>query len=123
MTCTFEDFQKGHPGPYIVGRVFNVSVNNLETWAELQHRILATRAGWAGGMDGWCESVRTQYGVMSTGERALLLAILFVCDYTWLADELAEGRSFLNLMEYVSGEYAWAAAACIARIDKTRPVL
>jgi hypothetical protein len=57
--------------------------------------------------------VRRCDGVASSGERILLHAICYVCDFAWLADELAEGKAWRN-MDRVSGEWRLAVAACIA---------
>jgi hypothetical protein len=51
-------------------------------------------------------------GVASSGERVLLHAILYVTDFAWLADELAEGKAWRN-MDRASGDHRRAVAACI----------
>jgi hypothetical protein len=56
-------------------------------------------------------------GVSSSGERILLHAVCYVCDFAWLADELGtdekgKGRVWQN-MDRVSGEHRRCVAACI----------
>lgn len=51
-------------------------------------------------------------GVCSSGERILLHAILYATDFAWLADELTDGRAWRD-MDYASGEYRAAVAACV----------
>ena len=56
-------------------------------------------------------------GVASSGERVLLHAVCYVCDFAWLADELAtdskgKGRAWQN-MHRVSGDHRRAVAACV----------
>lgn len=51
-------------------------------------------------------------GVSSSGERILLHAICYACDFGWLADELGGERIWQN-MDRASGNYTRAIAACI----------
>lgn len=51
-------------------------------------------------------------GVCSSGERILLHAILYVCDFAWLADKLG-GKEVWQNMNRASGEWQDAVAACI----------
>jgi hypothetical protein len=51
-------------------------------------------------------------GVCSSGERVLLHAILYVTDFAWLADELADGSAWRN-MNRASGDHQRCVAACI----------
>ena len=87
-----------------------------ETWNELQAQIVAFNSAEGH----FVERVRHRDGVASTGERVLLHAICFATDFAWLADELdtteESGRAWRR-MEYSSGEYRAAVAACIARED------
>lgn len=116
MISTYESFRDGVGGQF-VRREFGVDLAGTVTWLELKEMILASRrkAGVSATVDAW----RDRYHTMSTGDRALMLAVLHAADYTWLADELQAEceRSFFDLMESVHGEWAWAIAACIARLD------
>lgn len=53
---------------------------------------------------------------LSSGERAVLAAALHAADYSWLADELDEGRTWWRL-DITHGDHAAAVAACILRVD------
>lgn len=61
--------------------------------------------------------VRQCDGVASSGERVLLHAIAYVCDFAWLADELTDGRAWQR-MGRTDEHFARAVAACIAQIDE-----
>lgn len=57
-------------------------------------------------------------GVCSSGERILLHAICYACDFAWLADKLQAGRrnrkpGVWQNMDRASGDYGRAVAACI----------
>jgi hypothetical protein len=66
------------------------------------------------------ERARRCNGVCSSGERILLHAICYVCDFAWLADELGgkghtkNGVWVWRNMDRVSGVWRRAVAACIA---------
>ena len=61
-------------------------------------------------------------GVASSGERVLLHAICYVCDFAWLADELDAGKASpardrnntWRNMDRAGGDWRRAVAACIA---------
>ena len=63
--------------------------------------------------------VRDCDGVCSSGERVLLHAICYVCDFAWLADDLRTGRRKHNgrgvweNMGRASGDFQRAVAACV----------
>lgn len=86
------------------------------SWAELRdHVIDFNDAAHDNGY--FVERVRTSAGVCSSGERILLKAIAYVCDFAWLADELDEaedgpGWSWRH-MDKASGEHRACVAACI----------
>src|SRR5690606_39523854 len=71
------------------------------------------------GSEAFEKRVRKQFGKASTGESALVLAILFAVDYRRLADKLCEesGRSFLQYLEYTHGRHLLAVLACLLRED------
>lgn len=52
-------------------------------------------------------------GTCSSGERILLHAIMYVCDFAWLADKLG-GKKVWQNMNRAGGEFQEAVAACIA---------
>lgn len=58
--------------------------------------------------------VRQCDGVASSGERILLHAICYACDFAWLADELSGGCAWQN-MDRAAGDWCHAVAACIAQ--------
>lgn len=112
--CTFIDFRDG-PGGRFVADTFGLDITDIQDWGTFRAVMLDHRQD-LGGAAAFVARVQRRYGTGSTGERALLLAVLFAIDYRWLADELAResGRSFLEDMENTSGEWARAAAACLA---------
>lgn len=52
----------------------------------------------------------------SSGETALIMAILHAADYSRFADDLAGGKAW-HLLEYAHDDYAAAVAAAIFRRD------
>lgn len=58
-------------------------------------------------------AARRYEGVCSSGERVLLMAILCLTDFAWLADELQEGLTWQQFSR-VGGDFRKAVTACIA---------
>jgi hypothetical protein len=52
-------------------------------------------------------------GVCSSGERILLHAICYACDFAWLADKLQKKGFVWQNMDRASGEWGRSVAACI----------
>lgn len=57
------------------------------------------------------------FGVLSSGERAVLLALLGALDFSSLADQLASRSGTWTLMDVTHGRHRDAVAACILRRD------
>lgn len=62
--------------------------------------------------------VRQCDGVCSSGERILLHAIATVCDFAWLADELAGKKCTWQQMNRAGGDWLRAVAACILALNE-----
>lgn len=94
-------------------------MSDLRTWDQFTQAALAARPVRNDDYQPFIDRVERRAGTASTGELALLMAVLFAMDYRWLAEKIAEecGRSFLRLMEYTTGDHAQAASACIERRD------
>lgn len=60
----------------------------------------------------YVDAVQRYSGKCSSGERVLLLAILYATDFAWLADELDDGRTWRRL-SYVSGGHRDAVITCL----------
>jgi hypothetical protein len=60
-------------------------------------------------------AARKLQGVASTGERALLHAVLAACNFTDLADELARGQTW-GMMLRIDPDYRLAVATVMARV-------
>jgi hypothetical protein len=84
-----------------------------DSWRELRRLIVHFNDPDIGR---FVDIARHAYGGASSGERVLLLAIMYVCDFAWLADELIDGHAWRR-MHAASGKYRQAVAACIAAED------
>ncbi|KJS08560.1 MAG: hypothetical protein VR78_17810 [Hoeflea sp. BRH_c9] len=58
------------------------------------------------------QAARRIEGVLSTGELPVLLAMLHAADFSWLADELADGQTW-RMMDRTHGPHATAVALAI----------
>lgn len=119
--CTFAEFRDGLGGSF-VRNLLGLDISRLQTWACFQTAALDHRKTFGGPLDGaerFVGHIQKKFGVCSTGERTVILGILFAMNYRELADELAHevGRSFLDFAESTSGEHLDAAIACIRRRD------
>jgi hypothetical protein len=108
---TFHQFQASHPARAIF-RALGLSeyLDSAKSWPHLRHLIVEYNDPDQGR---FVECARRYDGVCSSGERILLHAIIYVCDFAWLADELAAGRAWQR-MDRASGEWRACVAACIA---------
>lgn len=117
---TFRDFRDNPSAIRMVNALLGLDMSELKTWSHFTQAALYARPIDMGGdYQPFIDRIENRAGTASTGELALLMAILFAMDYRWLAEKIAEesGRSFLRLMEYTSGDHSRAAAACIERND------
>jgi hypothetical protein len=89
-----------------------------QSWRSLRLLIVEFNDGNNGN---FVEFVRDCNGAASSGERILLHAICYVCDFAWLADELSgtanvDGKPFgaaWRNMDRANGEHRRCVAACI----------
>ncbi len=63
-------------------------------------------------------NIKSRFKKSSSGERVLIMAILYASDYCHLADEMAKRArvTFLGMMQYTGGELKAATLACLARL-------
>lgn len=112
MRCVllhFADFSAG-PGGDICRRL-GVNIDKCTTWqAFTATMVLSNRRGVL------VDAARHLDGVASSGERAVLHAMLAAADFAWLADELSDGHTWRRL-DHVYGDHRLAVAACLARAD------
>jgi hypothetical protein len=113
---SFAAFKAGHPAQAMFRKL------GLEEY-------LATATGWRmlralivdfNGCDEghFVKLVRQCDGVCSSGERIVLHAISTVCDFAWLADELAGKKCTWQDMNRASGDWLRAVAACILGLNE-----
>lgn len=116
---TFSDFRNNLAAAALVQSLVGLDMSDLRTWDQFTQAALAARPARDGDYQPFIDRVEHRAGTASTGELALLMAVLFAMDYRWLAEKIAEecGRSFMRLMEYTTGDHAQAASACIERRD------
>lgn len=105
---TFATFRAG-PGGEICRRI-GLDVSGLTDWRD----YTAAVAALAGRDNGLVAAVRS--ACLSSGERAVLAAALHAADYSWLADEVDDGRTWRRL-DNTHDAFAMAVAACILRVD------
>lgn len=110
----FNDFRDGKGGELCCR--LGIDISMCETWSEFTAAMVHFNDKTDGGL---IEAARRLDGVGSTGERALLHAVLSAADFSRLADELSGGTVWLRL-DYVFGDHRMALAACVARLDRGR---
>lgn len=117
----FAGFKAGHPAAAMFRKLgLEEYLQEATSWRHLRALIVAFNDP---GVGRFVELVRQCNGVCSSGERTLLHAIATVCDFAWLADELAQKRAKQHggtwrLMSCASGSWLHAVAACILASDE-----
>ena len=106
---TFADFKAG-PGADIIG-MFGIPVDQCVNWDHLKETFVCANDDGA-----LTAKARRLNGVLSSRQRIVLHAVLHACDYDWLADEFAHGRSW-DEFSSLGGQHLEAVLACIARRD------
>ena len=107
---TFAEFKAGAPARAMFRKMgLQEYLEAAQSWRSLRKLIVHFNDAEEGN---FAALARDCDGVASSGERVLLHAILYVTDFAWLADELAEGKAWRN-MDRASGEHRRAVAACI----------
>lgn len=104
---SFASFRDG-PGGEICRRL-GMDIAECQSW--LDYKKLGQ---WNDNL--FTEKATAFYDVGSSGERALLLGVLYAAGFASLADELAEGKAWRN-MHRAGGDFCDALAACILQKD------
>lgn len=107
---TFQDFRNG-PGADIARRLFNIDIANMSSWTEFRSAVSA-----ASNRPGFLERIETEISRMSSSEKALAAAMLYVVDYAAQANDV--GGNFLALFAQCSGAHRTAALAALAAIGR-----
>lgn len=111
---TFEEFKAGDPARSMFRKLG--LLDHLDAaigWRHLRAIIVDFNACDEGN---FVKLVKQCDGVCSSGERILLHAICFACDFAWLADKLQKKGTVWQNMDRASGEFGRAVAACIEGI-------
>lgn len=108
----FQHWKSLDPVKEMCGRL-GLDLNGCQTWSGFTEYVV--EANRASGRT-WVGKVREEEGSMSSGERPVLWAMLHAADFSWLADELSDGR-FLRKVEDTDGEYRRAVALALLRED------
>lgn len=106
----FRDFRDGPAGD-LCERV-GLSLTNVVSWSAFAAHFQQVNKKNDGAL-----VERLMNYPASSGETALIMAILHAADYSRFADELAGGKAW-HLLEYAHDEYAAAVAAAIFRRDR-----
>lgn len=116
----FETFKASEPAQSMFRRLGMAEIlEQSETWRELQRNVVDFN-DYTGGNGHFVDRVQKAAGKMSSGERVLLNAICHATDFSWLANKLdTKDRKSVawTRMDFVSGTYRQAVAACIAQVD------
>jgi hypothetical protein len=107
----FAAFKNG-PARHLLQRAAGIDISGLASWSEYSSAFYEHVAA----DDRVIDQLREAFGVLSSGEQAVLAACLHAADYAGLADELMRDAPWQRLSR-VSGEHLHAVAAAVARID------
>jgi len=111
MVDDFQSFKAGHPARAMFIKMgIEEYLKAAQSWRMLRSMIVDLNDNKKRGC--FVDAARHAYGGASSGERVLLLAIMYVCDFAWLADELSDGQAWRR-MRSAGGDYRRAVAACI----------
>ena len=108
---TFAEFKASGPAQAMFRKLgLSEYLDAATSWRALRSMIVDFNDCDAGN---FVKLVRQCDGVCSSGERILLHAICYACDFAWLADKLQKKGSVWQNMDRASGEFGRAVAACI----------
>lgn len=113
---TFEQFKSGQPARSMFRKLgLEEYLEAATSWRALRSIIVDFNGCDEGN---FVKLVKHCDGVCSSGERILLHAICYACDFAWLADQLQTGkrsseRGVWQNMDRASGDFGCAVAACI----------
>ncbi|MBY3499348.1 MULTISPECIES: hypothetical protein [Rhizobiaceae] len=106
----FSDF-RGGPAGNLCERV-GLSLTGVTSWSAFAAHFQQVNKKTEGAL-----VARLMTFPASSGETALIMAILYAADYSRFADELAGGKAW-HLLEYAHDDYAAAVASVILRRDR-----
>jgi hypothetical protein len=113
---TFAEFKAGQPAQAIFRKLgLEEYLAAATSWRMLRALIVKFNDPDVGH---FVKLVRQCDGVCSSGERILLHAIATVCDFAWLADEVAGKKCTWQNMGRAGGDWLRAVAACILALDE-----
>ena len=103
---TFTDFRHGPGGA--MARALDVGLDGCQTWQD--YTAACSR------VPGFHAAAEREGYTASTGERAVLCALLHAADHAALADQVADGRTWAR-MGLLDRAHTDAVLACVARVD------
>ena len=108
---TFDQFKAGPPRSIMraLGNNFLQALDITSSYPRFRKAIIALNDEDRGC---FVRAAKRYGGVCSPGERELLKAILLLCDFAHVADEISAGDAYGN-MTRCDGEFRHAFAACI----------
>ncbi len=107
---TFAEFKSSQPARAMFRKLgLSEYLEAAQSWRNLRALVVDFNGCDKGR---FVDLVRRCDGVASSGERVLLHAICYACDFAWLADELTEGKAWQR-MDRAAGDWSRAIAACI----------
>lgn len=114
---TFQEWQKAAPVREMFNRMGLANyLDSAQSWGTLRRLIVDFNDCDKGN---FVKVARKLDGVASSGERILLHAVCYVCDFAWLADEFGTAKKESMVwrnMDRASGEHQKCVAACISAV-------
>lgn len=108
---TFAEFKAGEPARAMFRKLdLSEYLGAAQSWRHLRELIVDFNQCDQGN---FVKVVKQCDGVCSSGERILLHAICYACDFAWLADRLQKKGSVWQNMDRASGDWGRSVAACI----------
>lgn len=108
---TFEDFKDSAPARDTVHSLIGLDITPIKSWREYGDAVARSNRNAA-----FIARARKLGSKSSTGEYAVLLAVLFSMDYVWLAEEIEAARQtpFLRAASRTFGRHAQAVGAVMS---------
>lgn len=107
----YDDFKHGAPAFIMraLGAPFREALESASSYAMFRKLIIDLNDQTPGC---FVKAARKYGRVCSPGERELLKAILLLCEFAHVADEISAGKAYVNITR-CGGDFRLAFAACV----------
>jgi len=106
MTEGFEYFKNG-VGGHLCKDHLNINLDAIDSWDKLMDYVIDSS-------DETLPKMEYAHRVVSSGERPIIEAILWVCDYSSIADKLSNNNTYSSILA-MSGEHKKTYLTILAR--------